>query len=132
MKPMILRKTVLFGFSVLLFCFLFAVSALAIDTPWVTLRPDSESTSEPAQTEGDEPTVGNSESEIPATGQSEPETDPASVGQPSADAAPTASDPAPEPTQKRGCGSTLAGTATLFPVLLSVLFIGSNVFQKRD
>ena len=125
MKPMILRKTVLFGFSVLLFCFLFAVSALAIDTPWVTLRPDSESTSEPAQTEGDEPTVGNSESGIPATERSGSETDPAPAGQ-------SAASPAPEPTQKRGCGSTVAGTAMLFPILLSALFIGSNVFQKRD
>ena len=123
MKPTILRKAVLLFSSVLLFCFLFAVSASAIDTPWVTLQPDSETTEEPAQTESDEPTVGESESGIPATERSE--TDPAPTGQ-------SAASPAPEPIQKRGCGSTVAGTAMLFPVLLSALFIGSNVFQKRE
>ena len=130
MKPTILQKAILLSFSVLLFCFLFAVSASAIDTPWVTLQPDSESTSEPVQTESDEPTGGNSESGIPATERSE--TDPAPVGQSAADAAPAPTSPVPEPIQKRGCGSTVAGTAMLFPVLLSALFIGSNVFQKRE
>ena len=125
MKPTILQKAILLSFSVLLFCFLFAVSASAIDTPWVTLQPDSESTSEPVQTESDEPTGGNSESGIPATERSGSETDPAPAGQ-------SAASPAPEPIQKRGCGSTVAGTAMLFPVLLSALFIGSNVFQKRE
>ncbi len=109
----LLCRIALFGVSVWLLCFLFAATAIAIETPWITLQPDSETTTESAQAERDEP--AGEKSETSTTERSGSETD-----------------PAPESIQKRGCGSTVAGTAMLFPVLLSVLFIGSNVSQKRD
>ncbi len=124
----LLRRVALFGAFVWLLCFLFAATAVAIDTPWVTLKPDSETTEEPAQTES----PADRESGTSATEQSGEENAPASVVQPPANSAPTASDPAPEPTQKRGCGSTVAGTAMLLPALLSVLFIGPSVSPKRE
>ena len=128
----LLSRIALFGISIWLLCFLFITVAAAIDTPWVTLQPDSETSEEPSETADTGFNQPETIGEVPTTEQSEKATEPASDKQSAADAASAASDPAAGAGKKHGCKSTVAGTAILLPALLSVLFIGSNVFQKRE
>lgn len=119
------RKTVLrslIGYAVLvwLFCAVFAVSAQAIDTPWLPLQPDSETTPEPV-TDAPEPMSGEPRQETgepvsDGSRQQEPEETPVPVTEPTATA--------PAPAGKRGCKGTVTGWAILIPVSFAVVRIG--------
>lgn len=128
-------RIALFGASVWLLCLLFATAVAAIDTPWVTLKPDSETTGEP---DGTAPVTTEATSAEPATvptGTAEETTageEAVSTAPAAEKTAPQTNSPAPEPTKKRGCGSTVSGTIVCVPLLFSALYIGRSVSLKRE
>lgn len=118
--------------AIFVICMLLSPKAAAVDTPWMAIQPDTgtaenasvESPQTTSETQAGDPaeTVDLSDA-LMTNGETGRNTDSQKTNE---------TDPAPESIQKRGCGSTVAGRAMLLPVLLSVLFIGSNVSQKRE
>ena len=124
----LLRAIICFGLCVCLLGILLATAVTALETPYIPLTPDSETTENvdpPTDTETDQPQTTEEieqplDTEIHSTEKTE---DPATDHPSDTDAIPTTGDSATEFFKKHGCKSTVSGAVVCFALLFSALGI---------
>ena len=117
-----------FGLCVCLICILLATAVTALETPYIPLTPDSETTekvNQSSDTESNQPKTSEEikqplDTEIHSTEKTE---DPATDHPSDTDAIPTTGDSATEFFKKHGCKSTVSGAVVCFALLFSALGI---------